>query len=702
MAGGDGPRSWDRTLVAWLVIPPIAAISTWLSMLDKRWEVGLPILALVPMWAMFAGQLKTVASKGRSEWKNFPGTSLFVMSFAIFFWSICYVNPSSMLTMPEFSGLVPSACNGENLILAKQTLNVAHVIVDTPAIISSVATNCWDCKPRAVYSNESQNGSFYIDTTHNYNYLVISRPGDVVKYKNPSFDNQGEYRLYVVPGTRNDIRIEQIKKPWSYSEPLLTALVVLLLLQMFYFFGNRIADVYCRDDGTFIEAVVEGCRFWRKNGETETPLEDTEPAQKKRIESLDIFRGISLVIMNIANYGGMGYWFLDHSKWDGLTIADLVFPWFIWIMGVAMAVALESRRIQADKGAAILHIIKRSSILILVGLLLSTSDGIASFKNARIPGVLQRFGLSYLTVASSILLIPKNWLGINRVGYLPVAIQDGSSSETWLPKLAFGPSLVELPFYLVLMSIWLIVTFKLSFDHNGYHCSGYIGPGGISQQGNHFGCTGGAANYLDHKLFGDKHIYNTGCFPCATYMDYNIGSMKCSSVRHHDPEGFLGVLNSIILCWLGVVAGRIVVIGNKTGNKKFVSLAMSALGGFLCLLTAVLCGFRQFGGPIPINKNLWSTSFIFLMAGTGTLLLLILQVVVDWKRYWSGKPFIFVGMNSILYYSMHEIMQNYVPFSAPGDAAPTHAAAIISVLIGVTTNVTIVYWLYRNGLFLKI
>jgi len=61
---------------------------------------------------------------------------------------------------------------------------------------------------------------------------------------------------------------------------------------------------------------------------------------KERLRSLDTFRGMSLVIMIFVNYGGGGYYFFNHSIWNGLTVADLVFPWFIWIMGTSMAISL--------------------------------------------------------------------------------------------------------------------------------------------------------------------------------------------------------------------------------------------------------------------------------------------------------------------------------------------------------------------------
>ena len=69
------------------------------------------------------------------------------------------------------------------------------------------------------------------------------------------------------------------------------------------------------------------------NQRLEEPLiEETIPKRKKRVESLDTFRGLSLTIMIFVNYGGGGYWYYNHSMWYGLTVADCVFPWFMWIM----------------------------------------------------------------------------------------------------------------------------------------------------------------------------------------------------------------------------------------------------------------------------------------------------------------------------------------------------------------------------------
>ena len=63
------------------------------------------------------------------------------------------------------------------------------------------------------------------------------------------------------------------------------------------------------------------------------------PSKPGRLRSLDTFRGFSLTLMIFVNYGGGGYWYLDHAPWNGATVADFLFPWFMWIMGVSMALS---------------------------------------------------------------------------------------------------------------------------------------------------------------------------------------------------------------------------------------------------------------------------------------------------------------------------------------------------------------------------
>ena len=70
---------------------------------------------------------------------------------------------------------------------------------------------------------------------------------------------------------------------------------------------------------------------------------EAEAKQSRRVKSLDAFRGLSITIMVFVNYGGGSYYFFNHSPWNGLTVADLVFPWFIWIMGVSLVISIQSQ-----------------------------------------------------------------------------------------------------------------------------------------------------------------------------------------------------------------------------------------------------------------------------------------------------------------------------------------------------------------------
>ena len=81
----------------------------------------------------------------------------------------------------------------------------------------------------------------------------------------------------------------------------------------------------------------------------------------------------SLAIMIFVNYGGGGYWFFAHSKWNGLTVADLVFPWFIWIMGVSLVFSFTGRK-KDPVWKRLYQIFRRTIILFGLGLFLNSNE----------------------------------------------------------------------------------------------------------------------------------------------------------------------------------------------------------------------------------------------------------------------------------------------------------------------------------------
>lgn len=414
-----------------------------------------------------------------------------------------------------------------------------------------------------------------------------------------------------------------------------------------------------------------------------TPVfEYTEPNKPGRVRSIDSFRGMALTIMIFVNAGGGNYWFLDHSAWNGLTVADLVFPWFVWIMGVSMAISLNSAQKRGvDRRSLVRKMVWRAAKLFMLGMFLNNGYMV---KYWRILGVLQYFGVAAFSVGLTALLVPVIETpppkrretdadtgteyedlvegGAGGDAHLQVhpdsELSDGSGRRRAAPGLFDDilPYRWQYMLPLVCLAVYLGVQFGLDVPGCG---RGYIGPGGLGDWGRHEGCTGGAHRYVDVQLWGENHMYSnahpdkppTSAATCAPVYGCDV----------YDPEGTLGWLTAATIAFLGLCCGRIIVHYKDHASR----MRRWGVWGVVCTAIATaLCGASQNEGVIPINKNLWSPSFIFVMAGTGFLVLSLFYYVIDVRKWWRGGPFRFVGMNSILVYAGSEIFQVYFPFQS--------------------------------------
>ena len=178
---------------------------------------------------------------------------------------------------------------------------------------------------------------------------------------------------------------------------------------------------------------------------TTIAIEPSVPATT-RLASLDVFRGITIAAMILVNNSGDGvhtYWPLEHAKWNGWTPTDLIFPFFLFIVGVSMVFSFNSRTARGQtRNHLLLHVLKRSAIIFALGLFLYAYPRF-DVHTARIPGVLQRIAVVYL-IASAIFLYTERiargvitgtllivyWLLLTRVpvpGYGPgVLTMDGN------------------------------------------------------------------------------------------------------------------------------------------------------------------------------------------------------------------------------------------------------------------------------------
>ncbi|XP_029602317.1 heparan-alpha-glucosaminide N-acetyltransferase [Salmo trutta] len=382
--------------------------------------------------------------------------------------------------------------------------------------------------------------------------------------------------------------------------------------------------------------------------------------------------------MVFVNYGGGRYWFFRHESWNGLTVADLVFPWFVFIMGTSISLSVSSAlRCGLSRFSLFTKAVWRSVQLFLIGLLIINPNycqGPLSWDSLRIPGVLQRLAFSYLVVASLDLCVA--W---NSLDNLPVDAWWYSAREF----LLYWPAWLCV---IVLETVWLCLTFLLPVPD----CpSGYLGPGGIGDMGQYPNCTGGAAGYVDRWLLGENHIYQT---PSSRVI--------YKSHMPFDPEGVLGSINSVLMAFLGLQAGKILLHYKDQHSSIMARFLIWSLVMGIISATLTKCSLNE--GFIPINKNLWSLSYVTTLACFGLLLLVLIYYTVDVRRWWSGAPFYYPGMNSILVYVGHEVLEEYFPFRWRMANNQSHAEHLTQNLLATSCWVLISFLLYRKNIFWKI
>nr|XP_014352684.1 PREDICTED: heparan-alpha-glucosaminide N-acetyltransferase-like [Latimeria chalumnae] len=322
----------------------------------------------------------------------------------------------------------------------------------------------------------------------------------------------------------------------------------------------------------------------------------------KQIE-MQRFAMLLLTIMVFVNYGGGGYWFFEHVPWNGLTVAD-VMPWFVFIIGTSVALAFNAMLRRGVKRVQLLHKLTwRSLVLILIGVFF-INYGPAD-------GLVVELGSHPWGSAAT-------WVHL---------FHCGSDADLWAPVRDIFLYWPEWIVVVLLETLWLCVTYRLPVPG----CpKGYIGPGGIGDDGKYPNCTGGAAAYIDTWLLGANHIYQHPT--CKELYQTTVP---------FDPEGVLGTINSIVMASFGLQAGKIVIIFRQKPLdilKRFLIWTV-----ILGLISAILTKCTRDEGFMPINKNLWSLSFITTMGCFSFFLLGVLFFIIDVRDWWGGRPFIFPG-----------------------------------------------------------
>ncbi|XP_019955930.2 heparan-alpha-glucosaminide N-acetyltransferase isoform X2 [Paralichthys olivaceus] len=568
----------------------------------------------------------------------------------------------------------------------------------TEVVVSWVSEHCYQCLHQqlgvvraAPSPGQPSSVDFVVSTQHDITLQLNSTPVNLELCTVPfHFGEHGNYSLWVK--SFNDSSVANCSvvtdaDPINSYIPILVAFLIFAGLTLVSCIGRIILRLGVVKNILFrISGSMETERLINSElgspGRTVPPYTDSilppPPNPSKRLRSLDTFRGISLVIMVFVNYGGGRYWFFRHESWNGLTVADLVFPWFVFIMGTSIALSTNSLLCAGSTRCSLLRkTVWRSLQLFIIGVFIINPNycqGPLSWDNLRIPGVLQRLAWSYLVVACLDLLVAK--------GHLDIL----TTSAWWSPFLDI---LLYWPAWLcviLLEILWLFLTFHLPVPD----CPlGYLGPGGIGDMGLYMNCTGGAAGFIDRWLLGENHIYQTPSSRViyATRMPF-------------DPEGVLGSINSVLMAFLGLQAGKI-ILHYRDLHTSIISRFL-IWGLFLGATSAVLTKCSTDQGFIPVNKNLWSLSYVTTLACFAFVLLVLLYFIVDVQKWWSGAPFYYPGMNSILVYVGHEVFEEYFPFRWRMANSQSHAEHLTQNLVATSCWVFIAYVLYRKRIFWKI
>ena len=297
-----------------------------------------------------------------------------------------------------------------------------------------------------------------------------------------------------------------------------------------------------------------------------------------RLVSLDAFRGMTIAGMLLVNNPGTWsqiYPPLKHAPWHGWTPTDLIFPFFLFIVGVAMTLSF-GRMLErgATRNQLMLKTAKRAALIFLVGLALHSFPWIGyDFSHLRIPGVLQRIAIAYL-FASAIYL------------YVPTL----RGRVIALASLLFG--------------YWFLQTL-VPVPGTGLR--------GVLQPGLDLGA------YIDRAIFTEDHLW--------TYA------------KTWDPEGLLSTLPAIGTALFGALAG--VWLGTqRTPTDK-------TLGLFIAGAIAIVVG-SMWGWVFPINKSLWTSSYVLFTAGIAAQTLAFCYWLIDVQGHqrWA-KPFVIFGVNAI-------------------------------------------------------
>jgi predicted acyltransferase len=400
------------------------------------------------------------------------------------------------------------------------------------------------------------------------------------------------------------------------------------------------------------------------------PAATAPPPKRERLVSLDVFRGITIAGMLLVNNPGTWsaiYPPLEHAEWNGWTPTDLIFPFFVFIVGVTTHLSITARRERGDTDAMLVkQIIKRGAIIFLLGFLMAWFPFYqwGAIEGIQNPTILQRivYRLDHVRILG---VLP-------RIGLVYIAAGLLSLRTTLKQQVVIVATL--------LYGYWFAMTL-------------------IPIPGKDIGAlmlnnpSETLAAHVDRAILGLKHIWS--------------GSVT------YDPEGILSTFPAIGTAMLGIFAGKWI------GQPRPLIERITGLFAVGCI--GMVVGM-MWNWSFPINKNLWTSSYVIFTGGMACVTLATVMWIVDWLkiRGWT-KPFVIYGMNPIVAFVGSGVLARciYTLWKVDYAGKPTPVETVIykrvfepflepknaSLAMAFATVLfwfAILAWMYRRKIFLKV
>ena len=377
---------------------------------------------------------------------------------------------------------------------------------------------------------------------------------------------------------------------------------------------------------------------------------------------------------------------LEHAEWEGFHFYDLIFPLFIFIVGVSLVFSLTRTIEREGRVEALKRVFRRSILLFLIGIFYS-GGFTSAWPDMRLMGVLNRIALAYFFAGLLFCFLKPRALAGTCIG--------------------------------LLIGYWALMSFVPIRDIQ-------LTKSGLAQAAEQAGDAVAAALFRENRAPNPSAVKNSPMWAAAEMLfDATTNRVtgkfdKGHNLANHfdfqylpgrkydtffDPEGCLSTIPSVATCLLGVFAGLLLRDRTVQDRRKLIYLIGFGVG-------AAAVGWL-WSLQFPVTKKIWTSSYVLVAGGYSAILLGFFYLIVDvWKARTWCQPFVWMGMNSITIYVASNILGGFRRLAvrlAGGDVKmffDDHVAVgtgdLMISIVGLLLAFWLVHFLYRRNIFLRL